>query len=347
MLTRLLLLFCLTGHTFAEEPPDVDCVVVHLEYVQCVWNKQGTPKVNYTFTSGFHNDKNHTCTVYLLENNTHIGCNRPYVSRADRFSTFHTILVHGNMQYPKDFELKTKVKLNPPTNLTVENESNYNLWFYWNQTFTYCVQTEILYRTNDNDWEPSKVSEGKQSYCINLISSTSRYELKARSKISNNCGGSDFWSNWSKPVVWGSNNGTDSTKVNNSMFLWTPVLYVLAPITLILLVMMLLHNERLRIRIIPVVPKPLISHDIQDWLQLSKGLKESSKANFNERACPVREYRHVSESDSESCDSYGSSTFSVTTDQTDCSISIPVSAHCSSATCTGRALSEGEEQVSV
>lgn len=81
---------------------------------------------------------------------------------------------------------------------------------------------------------------------------------------------------------------------------------------------------------------------------MSKGLKEGFRPTYNERACPVREYCHVSQSDSESCDS---STFSVTTDQTDCSVSIPAnesedSTPCSSSTSTALDSSE-EQQVSV
>lgn len=48
-------------------------------------------------------------------------------------------------------------------------------------------------------------------------------------------------------------------------------------------------------------------------------MKESFKNNYNERACPVREYSYLSQSSSESSES---SSFSVTTDQTDCSISM-------------------------
>jgi len=59
----------------------------------------------------------------------------------------------------------------------------------------------------------------------------------------------------------------------------------------------------------------------KDWFQFSKGLKEGFKANYNERACPVREYTYVSRSDSESSDSSG---LSVATNQTDCSVSIAV-----------------------
>lgn len=55
----------------------------------------------------------------------------------------------------------------------------------------------------------------------------------------------------------------------------------------------------------------------KDWFQFSKGLKDNFKPDYNERACPVREYNYVSQSDVVSSDG---STCSVTTDQTDCSI---------------------------
>lgn len=88
---------------------------------------------------------------------------------------------------------------------------------------------------------------------------------------------------------------------------------------------------------------------IKDWLQISKGMKESFNPNYNERACPVREYCPVSQSNRESFDS---STSSVTTDQTDCSVLIPadesgLSTSCSSSTSTVLVSSEEAEQVSV
>ncbi|KAM4545444.1 cytokine receptor common subunit gamma-like [Odontesthes bonariensis] len=319
MPTRLLLFVCLTGHVLAKKTPDVECLVVHLEYVSCSWKGQGTPEVNYTFSSWFSGNPVRNCTDYLSENSMNTGCNQPY-TKAQRFNTFYTVLTHGNEKFEKEHDLKSRVKLNPPNNLTVQNGSDFNLWFYWNQTFQNCVESEVRYRTKSSNWETSPVFTGKQKYCINLPSSTSRYELQVRSRVSSSCGKSIFWSDWSQPVVWGSNNGTDTDQIKDSMPVWTPVLYVVGGITLILLVTMLLHNERLRIILIPVVPKPsLSSHDFE--FQFSKGLKEGFKANYNERACPVREYTYVSRSESESSDSSG---LSVATNQTDCSVSIAV-----------------------
>ncbi|KAM9846920.1 cytokine receptor common subunit gamma-like [Aulostomus maculatus] len=335
--TLLLLLF-LVGHVFATEPPDINCIVLHLKTVQCTWDRRGSPAVNYTFHSWFHHQEPRECEDYLSENGIDIGCNRPYGDRLNRFYTFYTKLVHGNDSFLMEKCLKNKVKLNPPANLTVQNETDSKLWFYWNQTIPNCVESEVRYRVNDRVWKTEKVSAAEQSFPINWPSSSSKYELQVRSKIGNSCGESLFWSDWSDPVVWGSNNSTDPNVPKGSMSEWTPVLYVFGTITLILLVMMLLHHERLRIIFIPAVPKPsLIPQDVEGWLQISKSLKEGFETSYNERACPVREYSHYSDYDSSTSDS---STSSFTTDQTDCSISIPsdksgdLSTPCSSSSST-------------
>ncbi|KAF1378378.1 hypothetical protein PFLUV_G00189920 [Perca fluviatilis] len=331
MLKRLLLLLCLTGHVFAKETPDVDCLVVHLKYVHCSWNKKGTPEVNYTFYGWFHGANVSECPSYLSENNINTGCNQPYGSLLNRFNDFYTRLVHENQSSEvKKHELKEKVKFNPPTNLTVRYGSDSNLWLNWTQIRSNCVESEVRYRINNGNWASSRVSIGKQDYCLNLPSRSSLYELQVRSRMGYTCGLSKFWSDWTEPVVWGSNNSTDPNKMNSSMSVWTPVLSVVGALILIILVMMLLHYERIRIIFIPVVPKPSPNlQNIEDWFKFPKGLKEG--LNYNERPCPVREYCHVRQSDSESSDC---STCSVTTDQTDCSVFIPVNESDQSTPCS-------------
>lgn len=44
------------------------------------------------------------------------------------------------------------VKLYPPVNLTVQNGSDFNLWFYWNQSAS-CVESEVQFRINQNKWQ--------------------------------------------------------------------------------------------------------------------------------------------------------------------------------------------------
>lgn len=124
----------------------------------------------------------------------------------------------------------TPVKLNPPTNLTVQMGSDSNLWFYWNQTHK-CVESEVRIRINGKEWEVSEkknlflkccknndvsclgwqishVSVERKFYTINLPSDSSLYELQVHSRLDKNCGQSLYWSEWSNPVTWGSNNGT-------------------------------------------------------------------------------------------------------------------------------------------
>ena len=44
----------------------------------------------------------------------------------------------------------------------------------------------------------------KNNYTINLPSNCYRYELQVRGRIGDRCEKSDFWSDWSPPVFWGS-----------------------------------------------------------------------------------------------------------------------------------------------
>ncbi|XP_054907683.1 cytokine receptor common subunit gamma-like [Poeciliopsis prolifica] len=354
MATRVFLFLCLLGQILAKEPPDVTCLVINLESIRCMWNQQGTPEVNYTFSSRAQNQEETICGEYLSENGTNIGCMLPY-TELQRFNPFHTKLSDGNRAYEQTHDLKGKVKLNPPTNLTVKNGSDLNLWFYWNLTVpglqqqTTCVESQVRIRKNNNDWEISSVYRGHQSYCHNLPSSTARYELQVQIRFDNSCGQSKFWSDWSEPVVWGFNNSTISNVKKDKMGDWTAVVSVVSGITLILLLVVLLQNERIKIILIPPpIPKPALnSPDVEDWFHFSKGLiKERFNTNFNERACTVREYQPVSRSDSNGSDSSRTTT---TTDQTDCSISIAVNEpeDTSAPFYTTPIASEEEQQVSV
>ncbi|XP_061557801.1 LOW QUALITY PROTEIN: cytokine receptor common subunit gamma-like [Phycodurus eques] len=321
MLNKLLLLLCLAGPGFSKELTDVDCVVLHLETVKCTWNRHGNLTVNYTFHSWFHNEKASACEMYLTNNSIRNGCIQPYGDILNRFTMFYTQLVHDNKTSLKKHDLKNKVKLNPPTNLTVQKGPDWNLWFYWNQISANCVENEVRYRTNYKKWDTYTVYCGKKNYCINWPSNCSRYELQVRSRLDDTCGGSD-WSDWSDPVIWRSNNGTECDQVSGSMFMI--IMYVLAPVILILMVVLLLSYERFRIIFIRVVPEQSLipQEKIEPWLGIPKGLKEGFKASYHEHACPVREYRQVSQDHSES-QSSSSSTSSRNTNHTGHSISIP------------------------
>ncbi|XP_077361600.1 cytokine receptor common subunit gamma-like [Festucalex cinctus] len=288
MLKNSLLLFCLLSAAFAKEAPDVDCVVLHLESVKCTWNRNGNPTVNYTFSSWFYDEEARACETYLSNRSVNYGCIRPYGNILNRFNTFYMQLAHANDTFIKTDELKNKVKLNPPRNLTAQKGGDRNLWFYWNQTSAKCVQSQIRYRTEYKKWNTYAVNVGEQNYCVNLPSSRSRYELQARSRLVEACGASG-WSDWSEPVTWGSDKSAESQQGHASTFV-SIIAYTLAPVLLLLMVVVLLRCERFRVIFVGVVPEQsLIPEDVELWLQIPKGLKEGLKPNYHERPCPVRE----------------------------------------------------------
>lgn len=53
--------------------------------------------------------------------------------------------------------LLSPVKFHPPVNVTVQNGSDSNLWFYWNQSLTRCVESEVCYKINDKECKVSAV----------------------------------------------------------------------------------------------------------------------------------------------------------------------------------------------
>ncbi|KAK7926349.1 hypothetical protein WMY93_008659 [Mugilogobius chulae] len=311
---RLLIILCLIGSNFGQTP-DVDCVVIHLKYIRCVWN---TSDVNYTFYSRFNGESFGECDSYIVEGGLNVGCKQPEdVLKSKRFKTFYTKLQDGEqISTTQEHQIKSKVILNPPSNVTVQLRSDSNLWLTWAQIFAECVENEVRYRVNNNNWEVNSISGKQQEYCINLPSNSSRYELQVRSRVAYVCGPSDNWSEWSDPVVWGPHNKTVTVTDSSRLDAWTVVMYCVGGATLLLLIVLLLHHERIRIILIPVVPKPsLAPHVLKDWLDSSKDIEKDFKASYTERTCSVREYCPVPSSDSESSDS---SIISVSTDQTDC-----------------------------
>ncbi|XP_030212352.1 cytokine receptor common subunit gamma [Gadus morhua] len=304
-----LLLICLTGLVFSEEPHDVKCLVVNVEYVQCMWNGSATPGVNYTFYSRFENGFKE-CDNYVLENTTIVGCVHTYEELiTKRFSKFTTKLKLGNRSFEQFHKLKTKVKLNAPVNLTAMNSSDLNLWYYWNYTCnTNCIESEVRHRINGKEWKT--ILREKNEYCINLPSNSYLYELQVRGRIPDKCGESEIWSDWSPPVFWGSMRESYGTVTNKPRF-YSPVqktiLYVVGPIVFFILVIILVRNERIRVILIPVLPDPgknlakiLAEDNVEEWLPISKGIKEGFKMNYIERVCSVGDYSRNPQSTSES-----------------------------------------------
>ncbi|XP_048885400.1 cytokine receptor common subunit gamma-like [Brienomyrus brachyistius] len=300
MFLFLLLLSCLgRGSAFI---PDVSCLIINLQHTDCTWDPGSNPELNLTFQSRLGSGwPFHDCPQYLHQGGYNVGCRLPY-ERADRFSPLHTRLSDdNNVTKEQTIEMKERVKLNPPLNLSmVVNSTNLELWLYWNtSTKSTCTESEVRYRKEGDQWHSVSTSMSATSYSLPQISLKHRYELQVRIRVPNACGQSMFWSDWSVPMFWG--NTTVTTPVP-----WKAVYSFIAVVVLgILMVLIYItQGERIRIIFVPVVPNPgknledlfkTCNGNVEEWLHISKEFKEGFQPNYSEPACLVRECPAYSE----------------------------------------------------
>ncbi|XP_041707497.1 cytokine receptor common subunit gamma-like [Coregonus clupeaformis] len=151
------------------------------------------------------------CTTYLQEKSNAVGCRLSF-DMSDRFRTLTTKLVHQNKSYVKNLNLKRMVKLYPPTNLSVEMNKDPELNLYWNNSKNnQCIESEVRYRINNNKWQSSTL-RWEQKYIVNDPLKNSRYEFQVRARVNSDCGESEFWSDWSQPILWDSMKGNNITE---------------------------------------------------------------------------------------------------------------------------------------
>ncbi|KAL6472076.1 hypothetical protein MHYP_G00182640 [Metynnis hypsauchen] len=326
--TILLALLWMCPGSASKFNTNIKCVVINLEYVNCTWDEDGLPQENYTLRSRYDSGPETECQTYLKVNDVNVGCRVSYSEeKLNRFSPLHARLysANGSVVAEHHRNLINMVKLDPPYNLTVEMK-NPELYLYWNssnRTKAMCKTSQVRYKINHKNWQLQSESTERNSFSLPFPSAQSRYEFQVRVKMSDTCGKSDIWSAWSESVCWGSVKNVNNTETSSSSSAALMVLYTAgAAVVLVILSCLLVHSERLRVILVPVVPNPgknfadLIDNyggNVENWLSISKELQDGFKPNFTERTCPVREYRLVSQSSSDS-DSSLSSLTDVSTD---------------------------------
>ncbi|XP_053501955.1 interleukin 2 receptor, gamma a [Ictalurus furcatus] len=298
---------------------EIECTVVNLEYMICTWDKDdkdGTLAENYTFKSCYKNpDDPAECSSYQYSREVRVGCVVPYSEKElQRFKDFYAWLYRDNLIIAKQEykPLLNRVKLNAPNNVSLLL-SETELWIYWNVTSNtkdHCQEREVRYRINGNNWSIYSKTMGN-TFNVPFPNARSLYEFQVRVRMSSTCGESDLWSEWSEPVFWGSMKKINDTETRQQMSVGLMVLCTVgAAIVLIMLTCLLIHSERLRVILVPVVPSPKNLRDLIDsydgnvekWLHISKELQDGFKPNFSERPCIVREFRTETHSESESDD---------------------------------------------
>ncbi|NP_001121743.1 interleukin 2 receptor, gamma a precursor [Danio rerio] len=300
----------------ASSDPKINCLIINLDYVNCTWSEH---QYNYSLKGGFSYFDIEDCPEYETANGVNVACMLPYKERTQRFNTLKTSLYRddGSLVTEQEHMLKEYVKLNPPTNLSVVEKKDAELWLYWNVTKNdNCIESEVRYRTDQNNWKDT--TPGVRTTYSLPFPSNKQYKFQVRARITSSCGQSKFWSEWSESVTWGTEKAFNDTVFSpeslGSMSVTSLVLYAVgATILLVILSCLLVHSERLRIILIPVVPNAgrnvsnylaalFDNYDgnVEKWLSMPKDLENGFKPNFTERACPVREYKIFSQSSSDS-----------------------------------------------
>ncbi|XP_043112394.1 interleukin 2 receptor, gamma b isoform X2 [Puntigrus tetrazona] len=267
----------------------VQCKIINFKYVECFW-RSNTSATNYTFSSAFLGYPSVDCPEYIMEHNYTVGCRTPLQDPKLRFTEFSTNRSAArNHTFSKTFHsLRREVQLNPPYNLSVVwNEQDSTLSLQWNSSSP--LQNCVVYMVRNQKDTRQPINVTGTSYTQSPVSQNKSFVFQVRSTVSELCGGSDLWSNWSTPVEAGTGNSRPGG--------WQGF-YGVLPVLLCLLGLMLCYCERKRTILLPAVPDPsknlqdlFHKHDgnVESWVHISKELKEAFEPDYTEPSCDVCE----------------------------------------------------------
>ncbi|NXW76807.1 IL2RG protein, partial [Hirundo rustica] len=285
----------------------VECVLFNEEYMTCMWGSTEMPTVNYSLFYWYKNmsDKVVECKHYLQDKGVRVGCHFKQ-NELIQFQPFHVLInasVGGKtLEIPsKRMLLQDLVKPEAPVNLTIRNMSNNQLQLTWASPYPKerCLEHAVKYKSNkDTSW--TELSVNGDVFSLPSVDYEKSYTFYVRSKINKFCGSTQFWSEWSVPVIWGSNSTSQGTV--EEWLHWFGIRTVLVPIAscllLLVLVILLVRMERVWVILMPRIPNPsknfdelFITHNgnFQEWAGVPKDVVESFKPNYSENICYVTE----------------------------------------------------------
>ncbi|XP_023782700.1 cytokine receptor common subunit gamma isoform X2 [Cyanistes caeruleus] len=285
----------------------VECVLFNEEYMTCMWGSREMPTVNYSLFYWYKNtsDKEVECKHYLQDQGVRVGCHFKQ-NELIQFQPFHVLInasIGGKtLEIPsKRMLLQDLVKPAAPVNLTIHNMSNNQLQLTWDSPYPKgkCLEHAVKYKSNkDTSWTELLVNG--DVFSLPSVDYEKSYTFYVRSKINKYCGSTQFWSEWSVPVIWGSNSTSKGT-VEEQLH-WFGIRTVLVPIAscllLLVFVILLVRTERVWVILMPRIPNPsknfdelFITHNgnFQEWAGVPKDVMESFKTNYSENICYVTE----------------------------------------------------------
>ncbi|NWV37450.1 IL2RG protein, partial [Grantiella picta] len=285
----------------------VECVLFNEEYMTCLWGSREKLTVNYSLYYWYKNTTSDKveCKHYLHDQGVRIGCHFNQ-SELIQFQPFY-VLVNASVggkttEIPsKRMKLEDLVKPGAPVNLTIRNMSNNQLQLTWATPYpkAKCLEHAVKYKSNkDTSWTELPVNG--DVFSLPSVDYEKYYTFYVHSKVNKYCGNTELWSEWSVPVVWGSNS-TSKGMVEEQLH-WLGIHTVMVPIAfcllLLVLVILLVRMERVWVILMPRIPNPsknfdelFITHNgnFQEWAGVPKDVLESFKPNYSENICYVTE----------------------------------------------------------
>ncbi|XP_068019704.1 cytokine receptor common subunit gamma [Melanerpes formicivorus] len=303
----LLLRLCRLGPNLvaARGHPGVDCVVFNEEYMTCTWGSRETLTANYSLHYWYKGSLPAVeCQQYLQAQGVRVGCHFNK-SEIIQFLPFHVLLnasLNGRtLTSSKVMELQNLVKPGAPVNLTIRNMSGNQLELSWTSPYRNadCLEHAVKYKSNkDTSWTEYRVK--RDIFSFPSVDYEKYYTFYVRSKINTFCGNTQLWSEWSVPVVWGSNATSNGMAEEQPHWFWihTVLIPIASCLLLLILVVLLVRMERVWVILMPRIPNPskkfdelFITHNgnFQEWVGVPKDFVESFKPNYSENICYVSE----------------------------------------------------------
>ncbi|XP_075115183.1 cytokine receptor common subunit gamma [Leptodactylus fuscus] len=283
-----------------SDGPDLQCSLNKIKVLTCLWNEQNNLNDNYTFYFWYSGDKSKAkqCPNYLVANRKIFGCQFPVTMT---FRTFTVMLNSTNQRLPttREFEkLQDWVKMDPPSNLHVENTSSLELRLTWEQSYgsfaSRCMTYQVQHRNMASDkWTVKDATS--PLFILPSYDPKEMYTFQVRSQINKDCAYSKYWSDWSQAVTWGRNITVSEEQPSTFM-----KAYVILVVTFLLLVVVVLviRTDRVWLILVPQIPNPgkkfenlftVHNNNFQDWLGISKEAVDNLKTNYSESLCSVTE----------------------------------------------------------
>lgn len=277
--------------------PEVHCFVFNVEYMNCTWNSSSEPQptnltLHYWYKNS-DNEKAQECGHYLFSSEITYGCHL----QKKEIQLYRTFVVQlrdprePSRQATRKLKLQDLVKPRAPENITCRNLGESQLELSWsNRGLNHCLEHLVQYRSDrDRSWTEQLV-DNRPSFTLPSVDGQKLYEFRVRSRYNPLCGSSQYWSEWSHPIHWGS----QTSKESLMFFALEAMLIPLGSMGVVIgLVCVYCWLERTMPRI-PTLKnlEDLVTEyhgNFSAWSGVSKGLAESLQPDYSERLCHVSE----------------------------------------------------------